>query len=224
MSLLTAVPAGPTTLPVSLSMARDTVAADLGAYYVASTIPGTGLLGHAVSTTLVETKAIFLVANTGFATIYPQYLRMMMTVLPVGNTQQQFTVALDQGNRFSAYVAGNNLSVVNQNNNSPNTTGAIVGAGAITLTAATQNRRLVGHRQFRPTVIGVVGDVYQWSWGSGELVDPSGLPTDGTGRAHVYYNSSPLVIPPGFMMAIHAWGATFSTGATYEYEFGYVER
>lgn len=214
------------TLPgVTLATARDTVAADLGAYYVASTVPGTGLLGHAVSTTLVETKAIFLCANTGpTSTVYPQYLRMTMTVLPVGNTQQQFTVALDQGNRFSAFVAGNALSVVNVNNASLNSSGAVVAAGAITLTANTNNRRLVGHRQFRPTVIGVVGDVYQWSWGSGELVDPSGLPTDGTARAHIYYNSSPIVLPPGTMMAIHAWGATFSTGATYEYEFGYVEK
>lgn len=224
MSLLSAIVGAGPTQPISLTTARDTVAADQGAYFVASTVPGTGLVGHAVSTTLVETKAIFLVANTGLATVYPQYLRMTMTVLPVGNTQQQFTVAIDQGNRFSAFVAGNALSIVNQNNNSPNTTGAVVSAGAITLTAATNNRRLIGHRQFRPTVIGVVGDVYQFSWGSGECVDPSGLPTDGTARAHVYYNSSPIVLPPGTMMAIHAWGATFSTGATYEYEFGYVEK
>ena len=213
-----------TTPSVNALVARDTVAADLGAYYVSSTVPGTGLLGHAVSTTLVETKAIFLCANTGSATVYPQYLRMTMTALPGGNTQQQFTVVLDQGNRFSAFVAGNALSTVNVNNGSLNISGAVVAAGAITLTANTAQRRIIGHRQFRPTVIGVVGDVYQWSWGSGECVDPSGLPTDGTLRAHIYYNSSPLVIPPGTMMAIHAWGATFSTGATYEYEFGYVEK
>ena len=214
----------PSTPTIELLTARDTMAAELGAYYVASTVPGTGLLGHAVSTTLTETKAIFFVANQGSLTVYPQYLRMTMTVVPVGNTQQQFTVALDQGNRFSAYVAGNALSITNQNNTSPAQSAAVIGAGAVTLTAASSQRRLIGHRQFRPTVIGLVGDVYQWSWGSGELVDPSGLPTDGTARAHIYYASSPLVLPPYTMMAIHAWGATFSTGATYEYEFGYVEK
>lgn len=213
-----------TGVSVDLVTARDTVAADLGSYYTASTVPGTGLLGHATSTTLTETKAIFFCYNGGNLTIYPQFLRMTMTVLPVGNTQQQFTVVLDQGNRFSAFVAGNALSIVNQNLTSPNLSAATIGAGAVTLTAQTAQRRIIGHRQFRPTVIGVVGDVYQFSWGSGECVDPSGLPTDGTARAHVYYNSSPLVIPPGTMMAIHAWGATFSTGATYEYEFGYLER
>ncbi len=205
--------------------ARDTVAADAGNYFTASTVPGTGLLGHAVSTTLVETKAIFSCYNGGnVASIYPQFLRMTMTVIPVGNTQQQFTTVLDQGNRFSAFVAGNALTPVNQNLNSPITSLAQIGAGAVTLTAATSNRRIVSHRPFRPTVIGVAGDVYQFSYGSGELVDPSGLPTDGTLRAHVMYVLPPLVISPGMMMAIHAWGATFSTGATYEYEFGWVEK
>jgi hypothetical protein len=218
MSLSTA------TTPIALTLARDTVAADLGTYYTSSTVPGTGLIGHAVSTTLVETKAIFSVYNGGALTIYPQYLRLTMTVLPVGNTQQQFTVVEDQGNRFSAFVAGNALTPVNQNMNSTATSAAQVSAGAVTLTANTPNRRIVGHRQFRPTVIGVVGDVYQFSWGSGECVDPSGLPTDGTLRAHIYYNSSPLVLPPGSMMAIHAWGATFSTGATYEFEFAHIEK
>ncbi len=212
------------TLPVAMLSARDVMAADLGSYYTASTVPGTGLIGHAASTTLVETKAIFSVYNGGSATIYPQYLRQTMTVIPVGNTMQQFTVVLDQGNRFSAFVAGNALTAVNTNNGSANTSLAQISAGAVTLTGATAGRRIVGHRQFRPTVIGVAGDVYQWSWGSGILVDPSGLPTDGTLRAHIYYVESPLVIPPGCMMAIHAWGATFSTGATYEYEFGFVEK
>lgn len=214
-----------TNLPVAVLTARDTIAADAGAYYTASTVPGTGLIGHAVSTTLVETKACFSVFNGGnSATIYPQYLRMTMTVLPVGNTQQQFTLAIDQGNRFSAFVAGNAIVPVNVNQNSPNSSLAQVSAGAVTLNTQTANRRIIGHRQFRPTVIGVVGDVYQWSFGSGELCDPSSLPVDGTLRAHVYYAMAPIVLPPGTMLSIHAWGATFSTGATYEYEFGYVEK
>jgi len=211
--------------PVTVLTARDTIAADQGAYYTASTVPGTGLIGHAVSTTLVETKACFSIYNGGgSATIYPQYLRMTMTVLPVGNAMQQFTLAIDQGNRFSAFVAGNALTPVNVNQASSNTSLAQVSAGAVTLTAATSNRRIVGHRPFRPTVIGVVGDVYQWSFGSGELCDPSSLPTDGTLRAHVYYAMAPIALPPNTMLSIHAWGATFSTGATYEYEFGYVEK
>ena len=214
-----------TSAVIGSGLARDTVPADLGTYYTASTVPGTGLLGHAVSTTWVETKAIFSVYNAGsIASIYPQYLRLTMTVLPVGNVTQVFTTVLDQGNRFSAFVAGNALTPVNQNMNSPNSSLAQVSAGAVTLTGATGNRRLVSHRPFRPTVIGVAGDVYQFSYGSGELVDPSGLPTDGTLRAHIYYVMPPLVIVPGTMMAIHTWGATYSTGATYEFEFGFIEK
>jgi hypothetical protein len=213
-----------TSTVVALAAARDTIAADLGTYYTSSTVPGTGLIGHAVSTTLVETKAIFSIYNGGALTIYPQYLRLTMTALPVGNTMQQFTTTLDQGNRFSAFVAGNALTPVNVNNNSASTSLAQVSAGAVTLTAATTNRRIVSHRPFRPTVIGVIGDVYQFSYGTSILVDPSGLPTDGTLRAHIYYVLPPIVVVPGTTMAIHAWGATFSTGATYEFEFAHIEK
>ncbi len=192
--------------------ARDTVAADQGYYFTASTVPGTGIIGHATSTTFVETKAIFYLYNGGLATIYPTFLRLTMTVIPVGNTQQQFTTILDQGSRLATSATA--LTAVNTNQNSANTSLAQINIGATVLTAATSNRRVVHHRPFRPTVIGVAGDVYQFSWGSGALVDPSGLPTDGTLRAHIMYVESPLVITPGNSMAIHAWGATFSTGAT----------
>jgi hypothetical protein len=141
----------------------------------------------------------------------------------VGNTQQQFTVVIDQGNRFSAFVAGNALIPVNQNMASPNSSAAQINAGAVTLTAATANRRIISNRLFRP-VIGVAGDCYQFSFGSGVLVDPSGKPNDGVLQANVMYVLPPLVLPPGAMMALHAWGATYSTGNTFEYEFGFVEK
>ncbi len=55
-------------------------------------------------------------------------------------------------------------------------------------------------------------------------MDPSGLPTDGTLRAHVMYVVAPVVIAPGCSLLLHTWGATYSTGNTFEYEFGYVEK
>lgn len=215
--------AGTATI-VSPTVCRDSVAADLGYYYTALTpTPGTGIIGHAINTTFVETKPMFVCYNgSNVASIYPTFLRLTMTVIPVGNTQQQFTTTLDQGNRFSS--GGTALTVANDNINSANLSLAQITVGAVTATAASSNRRVVSHRAFRPTVIGVAGDVYQFSWGSGELVDPSALPTDGTGRAHVVYVMSPLVVSPGCSLCITAWGATFSTGATYEYEFGYVEK
>ncbi len=222
MSLITAASVTQPTAIVNPMLARDTVAADLGYSYIAATVPGTGIIGHAVNTTFVETKPMFLLYNGGSLSIYPLFLRLTMTVLPVGNTMQQFTTTLDSGNRLSS--GGTVLTPVNTNMLSTNTSAAFINIGAVTATAASTNRRLVSHRPFRPTVIGVAGDVYQFSWGSGELVDPAGLPTDGTLRAHVMYVMSPLVVAPGTSMLITAWGATFSTGATYEYEFGFVEK
>ncbi len=213
----------PSSLIVAPLISRDTIAADLGNYYVASTVPGTGLLTHAVNTTLVETKSMFQVYNGGNLNIYPMFLRLITTVASVGNTMVQFTTTLDQGNHFSAFVAGNALSIVNQNMASQNSSAAVVSAGAVTLTAASANRRIVSHRLFR-NHIGLIGDLYQFSFGSGELVDPAGLDPSAAAISNVMYVLPPVVIPPGCQMSIVAWGATFSTGATYEYEFGFVEK
>ncbi len=211
-----------TSTQVAPVTSRDTQASDLGYYFSAITpTPGTGIIGHAINTTFVETKPMFLLYNGGNANIYPMFLKLTNTAVSVGNTMTQFTVTLDQGNRFSS--GGTALLVANNNINSGNQSGAQITVGAVTATAATANRRIMQHRMFR-NVIGVAGDVYQWSWGSGMLVDPSALPTDGTNRAHVLYVASPLVVTPGNSMLITAWGATFSTGATYEYELGFVEK
>ncbi len=218
----------PQTGVVTPSISRDTGVADLGSYYIANTVPGTGIIGHAAPVTFDETKAAFYLFNGGNLSIYPLFLKLTMTVLPVGNTMQKFTTTLDQGNKYASggTTLPNNASpgIFNVNLPSASNSAAQIVVGAPLLSAATSSRRLVSHRPFRPTVIGVVGDVYQFNWGSGELVDPSGLPNDGTLRAHVMYTIAPLVVSPGTNMAIYAWGATFSTGATYEYEFGYVER
>ncbi len=208
---------------VAPGLQRDTVAADLGYYFTALTpTPGTGIIGHATSTTFVETKAIFALYNGGALTIYPTYLRLTMTVIPVGNTMQQFTTVLDQGNRIA--TAATALVISNTNMYSGNTSGAQISVGAVVCSAPTSLRRLISHRPFRPTVIGVAGDVYQFSYGSGQLVDPSALPVDGVLRAHIMYVMPPMVVASGTSMLIHTWGATYSTGAIYEYEFGFVEK
>jgi hypothetical protein len=215
----------PSAVAVSSLVGRDTIAADLGVYYTASTVPGVGALTHAVNTTFVETKAIFHCYNGGALTIYPTFLRLTNVIISVGNTQVQFATTLDQGNRFSSYASGGAaLAVVNQNMASQNLSGAQISGGAVVLTAATANRRLLGNRAFRPSVIGRLGDVYQFSYGSGELVDPSALPVDGTNIANVMYVMPPVVVPPGQSFDVIAWGATFSQGVSYEYEFGFVEK
>ncbi len=217
--------AGSTATVASPVLSRDTVAADLGNVYTAiSPTPGTGMLGHAVSTTLTETKAMFLCYNGGAFNIYPLYLRLTNAAVSVGNAQQQFTMALDQGNRFASFASGGAaLTVNNSNMASGNLSAAQISGGAVVVSAASSQRRLLGNRVFR-SVIGVAGDVYQYSFGSGELVDPSGLPTDGTNRANVMYVVAPVVIAPGCSLLLHTWGATYSTGNTFEYEFGFVEK
>ncbi len=144
-----------------------------------------------------------------------------MTVIPVGNAMQQFTTVMDQGNRIA--TAATALTIANTNMNSANISGAQISVGAVVTTAATSQRRIHHHRVTR-VVIGVAGDMYQWNYGSGTLVSPSGLPTDGTLRVNVTTVTAPIVLPPGYTLLIHTWGATFSTGAIYEYEFAFIEK
>ncbi len=224
----------PSAISTSPLLSRDTIAAEQGAYFVATMpTPGTGLIGHAVNTTFVETKPVFMVYNAGSLTIYPQWLRMTVTVVATGNPtvlQTNFTTVMDQGNRFSAFVTGSALTPVNSNFNSTVTSAAQVSAGAITATAPTANRRLMSHIKPRPLNAGgtinapVVGDVYQMSFGLHELVDICGLPNDSTTRVHTNHVMAPLVLPPGMSLLLYTWSATFSAGATYEYELGYVEK
>jgi hypothetical protein len=221
------------SLPVTAITGRDTIAADLGVTYTASTVPGTGLITHAVNSTFVETKPVFMVFNGGNLNIYPLYMRITCTVVGTGNPtilSSFWTTTLDQGNRFSAFVTGNALTPVNTNQSSTNVSLAQISAGAITATAASPNRRIVSHRQVRPLNAGgtinapVAGDTYQFSYGSGELADPCSLTNASTTVANVLYVISPLVVVPGTSMCLYSWAATSSAGPTFEYEFGYVEK
>lgn len=216
MSLLTTA-----TLAVP-SHSRDLGAADVGASFIALTpTPGTGVIGHAVNTTFVETKPNVCLFNGGSLNIYPLYLRLTLTVASVANAQQQFTTTLDQGNRYSS--GGTALTIANTNINSGQLSAAQINVGAVTATAASPQRRILHHRVFR-VVIGVAGDVYQWNFGASVLTNPSTLATAGTAIANVLYGGSPIVVSPGCSLLITAWGATYSTGNTFEYEFGYAEK
>ncbi len=136
-----------TSTQVAPVTSRDTQASDLGYYFSAITpTPGTGIIGHAINTTFVETKPMFLLYNGGNANIYPMFLKLTNTAVSVGNTMTQFTVTLDQGNRFSS--GGTALLVANNNINSGNQSGAQITVGAVTATAATAPREI--QRPFTP--------------------------------------------------------------------------
>lgn len=200
---------------------KEWVVADEGSYFVARTpTPGTGIIGHPAPTTFDETKPMILLYNGGTTKrIYPQFLRLHETVVSTAATRTQFTICVDQGNRYSS--AGTALTLVNPNMDSAITSSASAYTGAVVATAASASRRIVDHIVFRGT-IDVVEDVYEIVFGAG---DGSGM---GGSRAATVQDMArmapPIVIGPGQSLLIHQWSASVSTGPTLQVAFGYIER
>lgn len=224
-----------TTPLVTPILSRDTGAADLGNYYTAiSPTPGTGIVGIVNMTTLAiaELAPIFYVFNGSPAsaptTIYPLYLRLTRTVANAGNLVERFTLTLDQGNRATTLpAAAGVLTINNVNMGSPNRSQAQIygSANALVLSAPTSQRRIVGNQAFRNGgVVGVVGDVLQFNFGSTEQIDPMSLVETGTAICNVTYGFSPLVIGQGQMFAVNYWAASQTTSPAWEMEFGFVEK
>jgi hypothetical protein len=199
---------------------KEWVVADEGSYFVARTAtPGTGIIGHAAPTTFDETKPYLLLYNGGQKRIYPQYLRLHETVASAGGARVQFTMVVDQGNRYAS--AGSALTVVNPNMDSTAASQCTGYVGAVIASAASASRRIVDHLVFRGT-IDIVEDVYEIVFGAG---DGSGM---GGSRAATVQDMArlapPIVIGPGQSFLIHQWAAAQSTGPTFQVSLGYIER
>lgn len=205
---------------VSPILGRDTFAADEGSYFMAITpTPGTGIIGHAAPTTFDETKPYLVLYNGGSNRIYPVFLRLHTTVVSVGDARTQFTVVVDDGNRYS--TGGTALTKNNVNMDSSRATAASIYVGAVTATAASSTRRVLDHIVFRGT-IDVVEDVFEIQFGA-----PIGGGF-GSSRVATVMDSSrstaPVCIGPGDSMLIHQWAASQSTGPTFQVALGYIER
>jgi hypothetical protein len=205
-----------------LTGARETVLAEEGTFFVASNpTPGTGIAGQPSQASFDETKPLMIVYNGGNYSIYPLYLRLTCTAASTGNTVQRFTQTIDTGNKKSA--GGTLLTAVNTNMGSSVASSAVVTFGAPTASAAGGSRRILSTQTYR-TALGVVGDVYQFSWGHEQGNDPASLITSGTAIANVSFSFAPVVIGPNQSFLINQWAASQVGAASYEVEFGYTER
>lgn len=204
--------------------ARDLALGLAGQYFVANNpTPGTGLIGHAAPTTFDETKPYLFVRNEGTDRwIIPMYLRLTTTVVSVGNSIMRFTQAIDTKTTTRYTSGGTALAPTNTNmRSSDQAGGATIYAGAVVAAAVTTARRVLGTQTCR-TVIGVVGDIYQWSWGAHEMMDPASLITTGTAVSNAVFGLPPVALAPNDMLLIHQWAASQSTGPTFEVEFAYA--
>ena len=219
---------------------RDTGLADQGSIYTAS-MPtlGTGVIGFATPTSqaIGETNPCFTVYNGGSVNIYPLYLRMYVTVIGTTSSTSgiQFTQTTDIGNRSGGSGTFQTMVISNTSigatltptgvNPSSFKSGATILVGANVTTAATSQKRVVGHMQYRALLPGVVWDEYGFSWGSPTNF-ASGTPLEvaGTPALSRTVGYAPLVIGPNGFFSIACWFANLTAAPTFHYEFVYGER
>ncbi len=220
---------------VSPLLNRDTLAADLGNYFVAvSPTPGTGILETASITTfaLAEAAPVLSIYNGSTVAspvfIYPLYIRLTVTQANAGGLTTRFTLTVDQGQRVTTIPAATGILTINNVNiGSSNRSQAQIycGTGLVTAAASAQ-RRIVGNQSFRNGgVVSVIGDVYQFNFGSTEQIDPMSLVETGTAICNVTYGFAPVVIGPNQNFQVQGWAA--AQGATqhgYEVEIGFIEK
>ena len=207
-----------------LGGARDTALADLGAFFVAITpTPGTGIVSSASVQAFTETTPYLVLYNGGSRSIYPAHIRLHTTVVGVTNSiAQNWTNTIDNGNRLSS--GGTALTIGNTNTTSGLVTGAIITVGAITATAASGARRIVGHQAVKIVDVETVHDSLQFNFGGSQQCDPCSLINNTTTLSHCTVNFAPLVIGPNQSMVLVRWGASYTTGVTYEVEMGFIEK
>ena len=215
---------------------RDTALADLGYYYVATNpTPGTGIIGTATLTTLALAEAApFLVVYNGSSvglnpvTLYPLYLRLTMTQANAAGLTMRFTLTIDQGNRITTFpAAAGVLTINNVNMGSPNRSQAQIygNATALVTNGPTSQRRIIGNQAFRNGgVVSVIGDTYQFNFGSTEQIDPMSLVETGTAVCNVTYGFAPVVLGPGQAFFVQTWAASQTTAPGFEIELGYIEK
>lgn len=221
-----------TSASVASWTGRDTPAADAGNGFVAiNPTAGTGIISATPITLAAAATAASMVVfngNAGSATsstavnIYPLYLKFFETAASTGGTQLNFQFHLDNINRFTS--GGTALTINNTNRGSTTASNAVINFGALTSVAANSDKQVSGNLRCRLGLIDIIGDQLQFNFGGPILTPPSTLST--TATVGIFnFGIMPLVIAPGESMVLTIWQpTTFTTGVTYEVEFGFIEK
>lgn len=221
--------AGTNTIVSTLNGNRDTEQADLGAYFTARTpTPGTGIIGGTVAT-FVETTPILVLYNAGPYNIFPMSLRTHLTVVGVytNMVNDYWTFTTDVGNRYTS--GGTALTIQNENSNIQAGSGAFVFVGAITASAATGKRRVVGHLTAKADDEAdggteVVHDTNVFGWGDPFAASSFGTRANSTTPCYTSISLPPIVIAPNCSLVIVKWSSSQTTGSTMEYQLSWVEK
>lgn len=200
--------------------------ADEGSYFSGvNAVQATAIVGH-VAPAIADnddtpTKALLHIFNGGQRNIVLDYVKLRWVVVNASSTATGFTAFVDNHGSSSRVSGGTAITPVNTRSDNPTTTSGTVYFGAVVVSAATA--RKVAQWVVRP-VIAVTLDETLFKFG-GEPATYSNLTIIGTANANTVVIAPPVVIAPGgnfHLCESNPSGA--STGATYEFEFGYWER
>lgn len=208
--------------------------ADEGGLFVA-TNPTSGT-GIATTTSVVDDAAtasathaqnvpVMYIQNNSSPTdpnaksIYPLWLRMIVTAAPTSATDWNMSIRADNVARYTS--GGSTITPKNVNTNSGGQSNSLIVFGAVvTANLPSAAARLLSRAQIQSS-IPVVKDEWFFTFGSVEM--PSSILTASAAK-NINIPLGPLVIGPGWNIAIGMWGTSNAGAPAWEFEFGYAER
>ena len=154
--------------------------------------------------------------------IYPLYLKFVETAASTGGTQLNFQFHMDVINRFVS--GGTNLPGQNTSSGSNINSKAVINFGALVGAAANADKFISGNLRCRVGLIDILGDKLEFTWGTPSLSLSIPFQTVAT-IGNYQFGLQSCAIQPGHSMVMTIWQpTTFTTGVTYELEFGYLEK
>lgn len=198
--------------------------ANEGNYFKAiNPTPGTGI-AQTIQTTFLATNGVFSLRNSdtaGGKQIFPDYLRLICTVVGASTTRSEGLIAIDTITRYAS--GGSAITPVNVNSDSSTSTKAVVHFGALTLAAEGGGIRRLCRFQLR-TAIMVAFE--EWIITFGRPADAGAFNTlSGSAAQRMVVDVGPVVIGPTHALTFHLWNtANAATPPSWEFEAGWFER
>lgn len=203
-----------------------------GGYFVATNpTPGTGLQSDLITGYSATADGHCVIVNGNSAPgayIVPDYIRFMMTgTAPTGTTVMNLACFTDVSASATPSAGSVALTPVNVNPGSALSSGASVyvptGGAAMTIPAASVNRRLVG-RAAIPTSLGITGDSYTLRFGAtgDNGAQGGGTAVRATAAASLEACTTPVAIAAGYGLIVDMWWLTQAANKpVFEWEIGF---
>jgi len=217
---------------------KQSALSEEGCYFTASNLQ-TAITGP-VGTAFSATAAMLTIYNASTVTnpirIAPDYINLLAGGTAMSNSTSNtgtfWSLVLDSVNRYSS--GGTALTPKNTNQESTNASVAVINFGAVTTTAASAARSIIGQRLFRvpvsATALSLANyDTWNINFGGIENSPPIFAPASATLQANInnaLYAAPPVVIGPGQTLVLHMWLIANSghTAGNFLPEIGWYER